>query len=103
MARMKVYEIAKEVNKKSKEIIEFLNKNDIDVTSHMNNIDDKAINLVRKEFSKPQKTKKNSSNINQKKNNEKDTRPSKDNKSRQKKDQQNQSRRNKNIKTEDKQ
>lgn len=126
MAKMKVYEIAKEVNKKSKEIINFLNKNDIDITSHMSNIDDKAIRLIRKEFSKPQKTEKsvkkqetkeNASNVNQKKNYKKDTRTTRDNRPsrnakdenrqqashskrpRQNKDQQNQNRRNQNIKT----
>lgn len=112
MAKMKVYEIAKEVNKKSKEIIEFLKKNDIDVTTHMNNIDDKAIRLVRKEFVKPKKTKKpvkkqetkkSSSNVNQKKNYKQDTRTSRNNRTIQKKDQQNQSRRNQNIKTDKKQ
>ena len=56
MAKMQVYEIAREVNKKSREIISFLNDNGINITSHMSNIDEKAINLIRKEFGSPKKT-----------------------------------------------
>ncbi len=56
MAKIKVYEIAKEVNKRSKEIINFLNSKGIDVTSHMSNIDDKGINLVRNEFASSKKS-----------------------------------------------
>lgn len=50
MAKMQIYEIAKEVNKKSKDIISFLNDKGINVTSHMSNIYDEGINLVRKEY-----------------------------------------------------
>ncbi len=62
MAKMKVYEIAKEVNKRSKEVIDFLNKSGVEITSHMSNVDEKAISLIRKEFTKPQKTEKTTEN-----------------------------------------
>lgn len=82
MAKMKVYEIAKEVNKKSKEVISFLNKNGIDITSHMSNVDEKTISLIRKEFTKPQKTKKTTENQetkgNVKKVNSNSSKPTKD-------------------------
>ena len=58
MAKMKVYEIAKEVNKKSKEVISFLNKNGIDITSHMSNVDEKTISLIRKNLLSHKKLKK---------------------------------------------
>jgi translation initiation factor IF-2 len=59
MAKMKVYEIAKEVDKQSKEVISFLRDQGVDIKSHMSNIEDRAINLVRKKFTTPQKNKSN--------------------------------------------
>ena len=55
MAKMKIYEVAKEVNKRSKDIISFLNGKGIDVTSHLSNIDEDAINLIKKEFGQTQR------------------------------------------------
>ncbi len=61
MAKVKVYELAKELNIGSKEIIKFLSEKNIKVTSHMNNLEDTSITLVRNQFEKKEnKTIKNS-------------------------------------------
>ncbi len=51
MAKIKIYEIAKELNKQSKEIITFLNDNSVVIKSHMSSIDDNTVNMVREHFS----------------------------------------------------
>ncbi len=52
MAKVKVYELAKELNIGSKEIISFLSENNIKVTSHMNNLEDSSIELVKSKYAK---------------------------------------------------
>ena len=52
MAKVKVYELAKELNIGSKEIISFLSENNIKVTSHMNNLEDSSIELVKSKYVK---------------------------------------------------
>ncbi len=50
MAKMKIYELAKSLNKSNKDIIQFLNDKGIEVKSHMNSIEDNQIDLVKKQF-----------------------------------------------------
>lgn len=52
MAKVKVYELAKELNIGSKEIISFLSENNIKVTSHMNNLEDSSVELVKNKYVK---------------------------------------------------
>lgn len=52
MAKVKVYELAKELNIGSKEIINFLSEKNIKVTSHMNNLDESSVELVRNKYVK---------------------------------------------------
>lgn len=51
MAKMKVYELAKELDKQSKEILNFLSDKGIEVKSHMSTIEDDAVDMVKKAFS----------------------------------------------------
>ena len=50
MAKIKIYELAKNLNKSSKDIINYLHEQGVDVKSHMSNIEDSAIELVNKRF-----------------------------------------------------
>ena len=50
MAKMKVYELAKELDKQSKEIVTFLTDKGVNVKSHMSTIEDDAINMVKAAF-----------------------------------------------------
>ena len=50
MAKIKVYELAKEINIHSKDIVGFLNGKGVDIKSHMSSIDDKEINMVKGHF-----------------------------------------------------
>ena len=50
MSKMKIYELAKELGKSSKELLEFLGEKNIEVKSHMSSIEDKEIALVKKAF-----------------------------------------------------
>ncbi len=50
MAKMKVYELAKELDKQSKEIVTFLTDKGVDVKSHMSTIEDDAIDMVKAAF-----------------------------------------------------
>lgn len=52
MAKMRVYELAKELDVQSKEIITFLAGKKIEVKSASSNVEDDAIDLVKKEFAK---------------------------------------------------
>ncbi len=53
MAKIKIYELAKELNIQSKEVIEFLKAKNIEVKNHMSVLEDGAAGQVRKMFSKP--------------------------------------------------
>ncbi|MDF2473893.1 MAG: translation initiation factor [Anaerocolumna sp.] len=50
MAKMKVYEIAKELDKHSKDIINYLTEHGVDVKSHMSNLEDSSVSMVKKHF-----------------------------------------------------
>ena len=52
MAKMKVHELAKELDIQSKDIIAFLNGKGIEVKAAQSSIEDEAIDLVKGEFSK---------------------------------------------------
>ena len=52
MSKVKVYELAKELNKSSKELVEFLRERNIEVKSHMSAIDDSDADKIRKKYSK---------------------------------------------------
>ena len=52
MAKVKVYELAKELNINSKEIINFLSEKKIEVKSHMSNLEDASIELIRGKYAK---------------------------------------------------
>jgi translation initiation factor IF-2 len=51
MAKIKVYELAKEIDKQSKDIINYLKNQGVEVKSHMSNVEDDHVNLVKKYFS----------------------------------------------------
>lgn len=50
MAKMKVYELAKELDKQSKEILTFLGDKGVEAKSHMSTIEDDAVKMVRDAF-----------------------------------------------------
>ena len=50
MAKMKVHELAKELDRKSKELIDFLQAKGYEVKAAQSSIEDDAIALVKKEF-----------------------------------------------------
>ena len=51
MAKIRVYELAKSLNKESKEIIEVLKKNGIEVKNHMSSVSDEDAQKVKDRFS----------------------------------------------------
>lgn len=50
MSKTKLYELAKELDKPSKELVEFLNKKDVEAKTHMSTIDEAEADMVRKAF-----------------------------------------------------
>ena len=48
MSKVKVYELAKELDKSSKELVEFLREKNIEVKSHMSTLEENEAELVRK-------------------------------------------------------
>ncbi len=52
MAKMKVHELAKELDRQSKELIAFLQEKGIDAKVAQSSIEEEAIELVRKHFKK---------------------------------------------------
>ena len=50
MAKVRVHEIAKELGKSSKEMVEILQKLGLDVKNHMSTIEDSQANWVRKQL-----------------------------------------------------
>ena len=52
MAKIKVFELAKELGVQSKEVVSYLTDNGSSVKSHMSNIEDKEIEMVKKKFGK---------------------------------------------------
>ena len=56
MAKMKVHELAKELNVQSKDVIEYLKNNKVEVASHMSVLDEKAASMVKNKFGKKDNT-----------------------------------------------
>ena len=56
MAKIKVYELAKELNVSSKEVVEFLGEKNIEVKSHMSSLEEADAEIVRSSFGKSEKT-----------------------------------------------
>ena len=50
MSKIKIYELAKELDKPSKELVEFPNKKDVEAKTHMSTIDEAEADMVRKAF-----------------------------------------------------
>ena len=50
---MRVHELAKEINKENKEVIEFLRSKNVEVKSHMSSVDSEEADMVRKHFAAP--------------------------------------------------
>ena len=53
MAKMRVYELAKELKLSSKELIDVLEKHDIKVKSHMSNLDGHQVEWIKKQLQPP--------------------------------------------------
>lgn len=51
MAKMKIYELAKEIDKTNKEILSFLAEKGIEAKSHMSTIEEETVEMVKKAFS----------------------------------------------------
>ena len=56
MAKIKVYELAKELNVSSKEVVEFLGEKNIDEKSHMSSRAEADAEIVRSSIGKSEKT-----------------------------------------------
>ena len=56
MSTIRVYELAKEVNKTNKEVLDFLKSKNVELTSHMSNVDETHANMVRDTYKKGNKT-----------------------------------------------
>ena len=52
MAKIKIHELAKELEVSSKDVVTFLNENNIEVANHMSAIEDEAIKMVKNKFGK---------------------------------------------------
>ena len=50
MAKQKIHELAKELNKSSKDIVEYLNKNGIEGKTHASALEDAQVEMVKKAF-----------------------------------------------------
>ena len=82
MSKKRIYEYAKEVNVKSKEIIDELKKMDVEVSNHMQALEDGQIKMLDKKFKSSQNEenkKQNTQNNHQKQQNKKDNNQNKSN------------------------
>ena len=68
MAKIKVYELAKELNVQSKDVLEFLESKKIEVKNHMSALEETAAGQVKEHFSKNRKTERESGEAPKKKN-----------------------------------
>ena len=50
MPKIRIHELAKEINKTNKEVIEFLKEKQVDIKSHMSTLEEKEAKLVRQAF-----------------------------------------------------
>ena len=74
LGKIKIHELAKELELPSKEVLEKAQKLGIDVTSHLSNIDDEQANKIRKEYAKNNNAKQVKENkVENKKNAKKET------------------------------
>ena len=55
MAKIRIFELAKELGIESKELIGFLNDNKIEVKNHMSALEDDTVGKVRRHFTKEEK------------------------------------------------
>ena len=55
MSKMKIYELAKELDKSSKELMEFLAEKNVEAKSHMSSLEDETVDMVKKAFGKQEK------------------------------------------------
>lgn len=55
MAKMRVFELAKEIGVGSKELVEFLKKNHVEVSNHMSSVDDAPADQARRHYAKGEK------------------------------------------------
>ena len=82
MSKKRIYEYAKEVNVKSKEIIDELKKMDVEVSNHMQALEDDQIKMLNKKFKSSQNEenkKQNTQNNHQKQQSKKDNNQNKSN------------------------
>ena len=52
MSKLRVHELARELGRQNREVIEFLKSKGVDVRSHMSMVDEPAISIVRDRFKK---------------------------------------------------
>ena len=50
MTKVRVHEIAKELNKQNKDVIDFLRSKNMEVSSHMSSLSDEQIAMIKAEF-----------------------------------------------------
>ena len=50
MAKIRVHELARELGRKNKEVIEFLKEKGVDIKSHMSNIDEQHVQIIKEKF-----------------------------------------------------
>ena len=50
MSKIRVHELAKEIGRKNKEVIDFLKEKGVDIKSHMSNIDEHHVNIIKQKF-----------------------------------------------------
>lgn len=82
MSKKRIYEYAKELNVKSKEIIDELKKMDVEVSNHMQALEDDQIKMLDKKFKSSQNEenkKQNTQNNHQKQQSKKDNNQNKSN------------------------
>lgn len=80
MAKFRVYDIAKKYNKDSKEILEILKKNHVEVKNHMSTIEDDQIKIIENSLKPKKESKQGNSHLNKKDNKKAQNMEKKDNK-----------------------
>ena len=78
MGKMKIYDLAKELNLASKELLQKVKEMGIDAKSHLSSLSDEDVEIIRKSFSEKKsnnenKTKENKNTTNKSKKDEKNT------------------------------
>ncbi|MFV0364693.1 MAG: translation initiation factor IF-2 [Suipraeoptans sp.] len=57
MSKIKIHELAKELNTQSKDLVEFFGKKNIEVKNHMSSVEDSAADMARKSYTKAPESK----------------------------------------------